>query len=296
MNPRTILLVLVALSLAGGTALFARNWVQSQRPAVAAKPAAPVFEGKEVLVAKQNLPAGTFVKPDHLRWQPWPEQNLAQAYLLKGKADMNAYVGAVVRQGIAVGEPITDGRVVKPGDRGFLAAVLDPGMRAVTVAVNAETGIAGLVFPGDLVDLIVTHNLKQGGGAVRRAGETVLTKIRVLAIDQKTDDQSGKPAVSKTVTLEVTPKQAEAVSVADALGKLSLSLRSLGASEDEQYEAERGRGQTWDTEVSNVVGAELKGGHEVHIVHGGKSETVVIGGDGQARQQAEPAGQQGGPQ
>ncbi|HEX9835694.1 MAG TPA: Flp pilus assembly protein CpaB [Alphaproteobacteria bacterium] len=291
MNPRTILLVLVALSLAGGTALFARNWVQSQRPAVAAKPAAPVFEGKEVLVAKQNLPAGTFVKPDHLRWQPWPEQNVAQSYLVKGKGDMNSFVGAVVRQGIAVGEPVTDGRVVKPGDRGFLAAVLDPGMRAVSVAVNAETGISGLVFPGDRVDLLVAHTMKITSGnvsATRRAGETVLTKIRVIAIDQKTDDQSGKPGVSKTVTLEVTPKQAEAVAVAAELGKLSLSLRSLGASEEEQYEVERDRGHTWDTEVSRVVGSELKGGHEVEVVHGAKSETVIIGGGGQGAQQGGP--------
>jgi pilus assembly protein CpaB len=287
MNPRMILLVLVALSLAGGTALFARNWIQSQRPAVAAKPA-PVIEGKEVLVAKQNLPAGTFVKPDHMRWQPWPEHNVAQAYVLKGKGDMNAFVGAVVRQGVAVGEPITDGRVVKPGDRGFLAAVLDPGMRAISVPVNAETGISGLVFPGDRVDLVVTHNLKQSGGTARHASETVLTKIRVLAIDQKTDDQSGKPAVSKTVTLEVTPKQVEAVTVADALGKLSLSLRSLGASEEEQFEVERTRGHTWDTEVSRVVGAELTGGHEVEVVHGSKSETVVIGGGGQGAQQGGP--------
>src|SRR5438105_2499294 len=114
MNVRTLIVGFVALSLAGLTAMFARHWLDSQHTVVASAPA-PVepTPGIEVLVAKDALPAGSFVKPDQLRWQGWPENGIAPAYIVKDKGgDMNAFIGAVVRQGIAAGEPITGGRVV----------------------------------------------------------------------------------------------------------------------------------------------------------------------------------------
>jgi len=206
MNPRTLILAFVALSLAGLTALFARHWLDAQRvvvaaPAPIAEPAAAV----EVLIAIAPLPTGSFVKPEQLRWQPWPEKGLNPAYMVKGTGDMNTFVGGVVRQSIAAGEPVTSARIVTPGDRGFLAAVLQPGMRAVSVSINAETGISGLVFPGDRVDLIVAQSFKvenpgPGQPKIRKASETVLEDIRVLAIDQNTKDGNEKPAVGKTVT------------------------------------------------------------------------------------------------
>ena len=148
MSPRNIILVLAAILTAGGTVYFVQNWLSSERAAIEAMRNRPVEKKKEtfVLVAKKGLPAGVFVKPDHLRWQAWPEKNLASEYFVKDKIDLRVFTGAVVRRGIAAGEPITDGRLVKPGERGFLAAVLTPGMRAISVPVNATTGIAGLVF------------------------------------------------------------------------------------------------------------------------------------------------------
>src|SRR5688572_24868721 len=126
MNVRTLLVAFVALSLAGLTALFARQWLDKQRVQVAAPIAAPAAPSAavEVLVAREKLQAGSFVKPEHMRWQAWPEATLAPAYVVKGKGDkgdMNSFVGAVVRHSIAPGEPVTAGRVVMPGDRGFLA-------------------------------------------------------------------------------------------------------------------------------------------------------------------------------
>jgi len=278
MNPRTILLAFVALSLAGLTALFARSWLDSQRTVITATaPVAAPTPAVEVLVAREALPAGSFVKPDHLRWQAWPDSALAPTYLVKGKGDMNTFVGGVVRQGIAAGEPVTSGRVVTPGDRGFLAAVLAPGMRAVSVSINAETGISGLVFPGDRVDMILSQGIRVSSNeqnTTRRASETVLSDIRVLAIDQNTKDQNEKPAVGKTVTFEVTPKQAEVVAVAAELGKLSLSLRSLATSEDT---TERGSAPTWDNEISLAVGRAGVGDEvSISVMHGAKMESVPI--------------------
>ena len=256
MNPRTIILAFVALSLAGLTALFARHWLDSQRVVVAAPAPAPA-PVTEVLVAREALPTGTFVKPDQLRWQAWPEKGVNPAYVVKGKGDMNAFIGGVVRQLIAPGEPITAARIVTPGERGFLAAVLQPGMRAVSVSINAETGISGLVFPGDRVDLIVAQSFRQKTTGkdtqTRRASETVLEDIRVLAIDQNTKDGNEKASVGKTVTLEVTPKQAESVAVAAELGKLSLSLRPLATAEEGAPPQAEPRTGTWDREVSEGV-------------------------------------------
>ena len=134
---------------------------------------------------------------------------------------------------------ITDAQVVKPGERGFLAAVLKPGERAVSVSVNATTGISGFVFPGDRVDVILTHAIQEsdkGGNendrVMRHAAETILTNIRVIAVDQTINDQTSEPAVAKNVTLEVTPKQAEMMAVAVELGRIQLSRRSL-AKEDQ---------------------------------------------------------------
>ena len=238
MSLRNILLLVFALIAAGGTALFARGWMISERAALNAqhKPV-PAQASQFVLVAKTNLPIGRFVKADDFRWQGWPDGALAPNYLVKGKRQPEELVGAVLRASLIAGEPVTDARLVKPGERGFMAAVLEPGMRALSLPVNPTTGISGFVFPGDRVDLLVTHMVETDNGGKRKsalATETVLSDLRVLAIDQKTDDQDNKPVAAKTVTLEATAKQAEIIRIAARLGTLSLTLRSLA--EDEAQE------------------------------------------------------------
>lgn len=281
MSLRVIVLVLVAVGAALGTVVFARSWIDAQRAAITARVPPPESEtpAPEILVTKVALPAGSFVKPEHLRWQPWPDENLADAYVVKGTREMEEFIGAVARNGIVVGQPITDGAVVKPGDRGFLAAVLEPGKRAISVSINATTGISGFVFPGDRVDLILTQNLREsaeGEKSVRRASETVLGDLRVLAVDQTTNDQENEPAVAKTVTLEVTPKQAEVITVAAELGKLSLSLRSLAFDEKNGVKVAPRRTHTWDSEASRLLPPPAVAGaasRTVHVVRGEKSET-----------------------
>lgn len=297
MNPRTILLGVAALLTAGLTAMLVQGWLERQRTNLAVRPNAPIIQANQtrILVSARDLGAGSFIKLDHLRWQAWPKDGLAPSYLTQPKHKRQNYVGAVVRRGIAAGEPITGSRIVKPGDRGFLAAVVRPGLRAVSVQVNATSSIAGLVFPGDRVDLILSHRFeseaaKKSDRKLRHVSETVLTNVRILAIDQSTDDQKAtKKGVPKTATLEVTPKQAEMVAVALNLGSLSLSLRSLandhGEDADpaslfssESDDARRGRTLTTGSEVSRIISAGAGRAHVVNVLRGDKTEIRSIEG------------------
>lgn len=300
MKPRIFLVAFTAIVTAGAAAYLAQGWLNRQRAAVMAS--APKAEKPKptvaILVAKKALPSGTFVKQDDLRWLPWPEGAIDQSYILQSKRDLKSFAGAVVRRGILAGEPITDARLVKPGDRGFLAAVLAPGLRAIAVPVNATSAIAGLVFPGDRVDLLLSHryNVIDPDDPNKRhphvATETVLTNVRVLAIDQSTDDQKKKPDVPKTATLEVTPRQAEMVATAMDLGKLSLSLRSLArpGTEDDDADrttdegtfpaiAERGNTVTRDSDVSRVISPGIERPVEkkvVTLMRGSKSAVLEV--------------------
>ena len=107
------------------------------------------------------------------------------------KSDITKLLGTVVRYQISAGEPVTQGSLVAPGDRGFLAAALGPGMRAVTVPVSAKTGVAGFVFPGDRVDIVLTQTVAgDDEGADLKAAETFLRNMRVLATDQSTTQET----------------------------------------------------------------------------------------------------------
>ncbi len=240
MDRKKLVLLLGALVIAIGTALAARSmFAGAAAPEVEA--AQPVPQGPKVLVAQRALPTGTIITVDALNFQQWPEELVQDAYFLDGESDINKLIGTVVRHPITAGEPVTQGSLVRPGDRGFLAAALGPGMRAVTVPVSANTGVAGFVFPGDRVDLVLTQTVAGEEGAPLKAAETVLRNLRVLATDQTTNQiktEDGKTVVRgfKTVTIEVTPKIAEKVAVAQTIGTISLALRSIA---DNQVELER---------------------------------------------------------
>jgi pilus assembly protein CpaB len=258
MDLRRIIVLLIALVAAGGTAMYARSWIEGQQ-IVQPVAAPPTEEIHEVLVADDDLPAGTFIKPQHLRWQRWPTDDVPASYVLNGVRSDEEMIGAVVRKRIAAGEPITDGAVVKPGDRGFLAAVLEPGMRAVSVPINATSSHSGLIFPGDRVDMILTQSLigSEGENSVRRVSETVLSDIRIIAMGADTSDDPEEGEANeraKTATFEVTPAEAEKIALLTELGKLSLSLRSLAAPGSEVAELpEDASNPTWDRDVSRVL-------------------------------------------
>jgi pilus assembly protein CpaB len=239
MDRKKLVLLLVALVVAVGTAFAARSmFTGASSPEAQATESAP--EGPKVLVAHRALPTGTIITADAMGFQQWPEELVQDAYYIDGESDINQLLGTVVRHPVTAGEPVTQGSLVKPGDRGFLAAALGPGMRAVTVPVSAKTGVAGFVFPGDRVDLVLTQSVSGDGEQTLRAAETVLRNLRVLATDQSTEQTTvdGKTEVRafRTVTLEVTPTIAEKVAVAQTIGTLSLALRSIA---DNQLELDR---------------------------------------------------------
>src|SRR6266566_610342 len=231
MRPRTLILFLVALMLAGGTAMLLRSWLAQQRTVEAeAAPMPPPPVQKSVLVAHGAIARGQILKPADLGWQLWPDGGIDRAYIQKGTKTIENFAGWVARDPFGPGEPITEGKIVAPGSRGFLAAVLRAGMRAVSVPVTRTSGISGFDFPGDQVDILITQTLPATGkreAVPHKASETVLHDVRVLAVDQKLDSKGSEAVVAQTATLEVTPKQSEIIAVASEMGKLSLSLRSL---------------------------------------------------------------------
>ena len=302
MTLRTVILLVLALVSAASTAFYARNWLNSERAALMAlvpAEAAPAAPATFILVAAENLSAGNFVKADDLKWQAWPEEGVIDSYSVKGKRDMADFVGAVVRSGVSGGEPLTDARVVHPGDRGFLAAVLEPGARAVSVPVNATSGIAGFVFPGDWVDVILTVRFraenKKGKSQERYFSETLLNDIRVLAIDQAVENEEGEVSVAKTATLEVAPKQAEKIAIALEMGNLSLSLHSIAREQDrfaqvareigaDPVEANTKRSFTMDSDVYYMNDKPFGGGgggktrqkSQINVLRGSEATTAAF--------------------
>jgi pilus assembly protein CpaB len=282
MSPRRIIFIAVALLVSGLTMWLGRSYLEAQRQAAleASRQQAPAPQQPStmVLVAKGNLAAGQFVRPENLRWQPWPNDGISPSYIVQGQRQLEDFIGAVVRSAVGDGEPVTETRLVRKSDRGFLASVLEPGYRAVTVNVTPSSGIAGFLFPGDHVDMIVTLTLQsEEKGTTKthdnRASETVLNDVLVLAIDQRADDQNKDIVVAKTATLQVTPKQAEVVAVVSAVGQISLSLRSLGHDEAETA-AESGRQKlsyTFDSEATRLIRPPGgSGDSKIEVVRGTK--------------------------
>jgi pilus assembly protein CpaB len=280
MGLRRIIVLLVAVVAAGATAMYARSWIEGQQKNVTVVAAPASEQVYEVLVADANLPAGLFVKPQHLRWQRWPTDDVPDTYVLKSARAKDAMVGAVVRRGIAEGFPITDGSVVKPGERGFLAAVLAPGMRAVSLPINATSSNSGLIFPGDRVDLILTHTLAAADGVTtRRVSETVLRDIRIIAMGSETSDEAGEDKnyeKAKTATFEVDPHVAEKVALISELGKLSLSLRSLANEDAESPPVDEEQSYTWDLDVSRVLRSDHRLTSRLLVLRGTDAQDVQL--------------------
>jgi len=231
--------------IAAVTAIMAKNMFAGAGAEKAAAAAATqaVPTGPKVLVARKDLPVGTIIDAEALTFQPWPKEMTQNAYYTEGQpdADMAQLLGTVVRYPVTAGQPLTHGAVVGPKDRGFLAAALGPGMRAITLPVSTATSVSGFVFPGDRVDVMLTQEVTGGGdGPALKVTETIVRNVRVLATDQRIDskDEEGKTIVKtfSNVTFEVTPKLAEKLAVAQSLGNLSLSLRSIA---DNSAELER---------------------------------------------------------
>jgi pilus assembly protein CpaB len=250
MSPARIALVVVAL-LAGGCAAFLATRHDAPAPVVAA-PAPEVAKAPmtQVLVATQAFAVGERLTAAALQWQDWPDSALRPEYLTEAAAPdaITKMAGSTVRSEIFAGEPIREQKLGS-ADGGYLSAVLDKGMRGVSVAVSAEAASGGFVVPNDHVDVVLTRNK---GDTTESDSKTILSNIRVLAIDARlgTTDaaaaskEAADPAsqvFSNTAiaTLELNPTQAELIINATNLGKLSLMLRSSADADDAAAAQER---------------------------------------------------------
>jgi pilus assembly protein CpaB len=233
MPAKTILVALFLLSL--GTVLLICLQALPQR--VNADAAAT----DEILVATAPLSAGSFLRNKDVTWRRYVGKTepshirRSPGYKDNGDLDQRSHAelfGAALRENVASGEPIRRNAIIRPGDRDFLQIVLLPGARAIALPLATGGASTGLLSPGDHVDVILTQTFKNDPSLTRRSvSETVVESLRVLAIDARDGNATmASTGFSRTVTLEVTPQQAEKISVATELGKLSLMLRANNAS------------------------------------------------------------------
>jgi len=255
---------------------------------------------QEILVATTELPSGTLLRAKDVTWQPivgTAEPDQVQRPLgatgaanleLDQQARAEVY-GATMRTAVTAGDPIRRSAIVKPADRDFLRIVLSPRARAIAIPVATGGASTGLLYPGDHVDVILTQTFKNDPPLIRRSvSETVVESLRVLAIDALDSKSTGASnSFGRTVTLEVTPEQAEKVNVAAELGKLSLTLRSISGTDGVATASTPGRAQltgvrpTWAGDVSPALAVATPPSKvivavqpPVEIIHGTKIGTV----------------------
>lgn len=261
---RYLILVVVGLVLAVGVAMMLAPKKQAQNPE---------NDGEKVLTARGDLQPGSFIiVANHINFVDMDEKDIKPNYLQKKNVNLAEIDGAVVRNLIKAGEPIEKEKIVTPKEGGFLSAVLYPGTRAISVGVNVVSANAGFIFPGDRVDLLLTHSVNSMDGGKSYATETFVENIRVLAIDQQVNNPDHKALIPKTVTLEVTPKQAEKILVAEEIGKISLILRSSGSVSFNNVTDVKSQTYTRDSEVSKILGGSGGAAYDVTITRG-KSTT-----------------------
>jgi pilus assembly protein CpaB len=297
MKPARIIVICVAAVAAIGLALVVRAMgsPSSTPTAVAAAAAVPTRPMAKVLVAAKDLQPGQRLTEGDLAWKDWPVDEVNPAFITDGSTPLPAaetarpagavasvaraandlatggakadYVGSVVREPILAGEPIVSRKIVRAGDSGYMAAYLEPGMRAMAIRVTVETAAGGFILPGDRVDVLLTRETTlsnigaQEGDRSKFTSSTVMQNVKVLAIDQSTragDDEQA--VVGATATLELGPRDAEALALAKSEGELSLVLRSY---------ADTGG-------PSGRVAPVARQSSAVRIYRGGAPEVVVV--------------------
>jgi len=226
------LVVLVVAVAAGGVAALLAGRSGEEAP-----PPAPVattiqIDTVDILVAKTDIALGQGVSAQDMQWQVWPVQAASPSFIRKSDRPdaVVALTGAIARGPFVAGEPMREGKLIKANGSGYMAAVLDKGMRAISTEISPETGAGGFILPNDHVDVILSRRERDAAaaGADSHSSETIMANIRVLAIDQTLGEKDGqKVVIGKTATLELTPRQAEQLALSRQLGTLSLALRSL---------------------------------------------------------------------
>jgi pilus assembly protein CpaB len=230
MKAARVVVLTVAIAAGGVAALLAGRG--DKAPDVKA-PEAPKMASVDILVAKSDIAMGQALSPGDMQWQAWPAGTAGGNFIRKTDQPdaIDALAGNIARAPFVAGEPIRQAKLVNAKGSGYMAAILPSGMRAVATQISAETGAGGFILPNDHVDVILTRRdreaEKQTGTEVHTS-EIILSNVRVLAIDQNVQEKDGqKVVIGKTATLELAPKQAESLALAQQLGSISLALRSI---------------------------------------------------------------------
>ena len=255
-----VLVLAVALVAGGIAAYLALNLGPSRAPAPTVVELAPQIQSQDVLVAAADIGQGQKLTSENVRWQRWPDEAMNPAYIQK-QAMPDApekLQGSVVRSQFIAGEPIREVKLARP-ESGFLSAILPAGKRAIAVRISAQNTAGGFILPNDRVDVIQTISQQTNPDvAAESVSRTILTNVKVLAIDQTIEEQSGEAVVvGKTATLELDPGQVELITAAETAGTLSLSLRSIA-----------------DTDAVVTVREERQSG-TVKIFRSGRSQVVT---------------------
>ncbi len=230
MKAARLVVLTVAIAAGGVAAMLAGR--SAKVPQVKNAPA-PKFASVDILVAKTDIGMGQKVSPGDVQWQQWPASAGSGNFIRKSDRPkaIEALSGSIARFPFVTGEPIREAKLVNAKGSGFMAAILPSGMRAISTKISPETGAGGFILPNDHVDVILTRRQRDGdktSGGDTHSSETILTNVRVLAIDQTVEEKNGqKVVVGKTATLELTPQQTELLALSEQLGSLSLALRSI---------------------------------------------------------------------
>ncbi len=262
---RNVLLALGLLTLVVGVGLFAILFIQTDNRSVsngrvASQAKAPV-EQPAIMVASRAIRTGTLLRGEDVAWRD-AGSDIRPGNLLRGQE--SEFLGAVARRDFGAGDPLLASDFVKSNERGFLAAVLKPGARAVSIVVDASQSSSGLILPGDRIDVILIQSFGDTVEPSRReVAETVLVDVRVIAVDQLLNAAARVPPerragslesqLPKTVSLEVSPRQAETLLVASQLGRLGVSVRALEGSGIPTVASASGVGPTWASDVSPAL-------------------------------------------
>jgi pilus assembly protein CpaB len=300
MSLRKFLLVLGVVFIGAGMYL-AVIWVNN-RPAPV-ETSQPKPAPAAALVALSHIPAGTLLREGDIGWKELSAAEIRPDYLMRGTASEAELFGAITRRDFVKGEPLTAAELVKSTDRRFLAIVLRPGHRAVSISIDAPQTASGLALPGDLVDVILVQNFGDNvaDAGHRAAGEIVLRSLRVLATDQTLVDQVKPPPgqtpgevaptrIPQTITLEADERQAQKLYVANQLGKLHIALRPLRGSGTILASADDASGPVWASETSLAIRQMISGGSAAPPAAAPESEPSEPSGARQAPAVRSPSG------
>lgn len=245
--------ILVA-GVAGVAAFAMMNGMVNQKKETITKQV--VINSTEVLVAAKDIGLGEIIAEHHFTWQKWPLDGVKPGMITEARSSqMHELAGSIARSPIIAGEPITVHKLVKAGQGGVVSAILPSGFRAVSTRIEPRTAVGGLILPNDHVDVILIRSMRSRGGKEDFVADTLFRNVRVLAIGQQIEAASGKKSADSsgsttTATLELTPRQAELLALANSMGEITLSLRSVA---DLKTDGQNQTGKALNREETNSV-------------------------------------------